>query len=143
MIPRNRISAIVAVSSLEIADAKTAPPVDDQRCMILIVTQLPWTEPDFVDTKGNPPPPPAKGWTTAVPCVERSPAHSDRDIWMSSITTEVRPEGCTKVDLPDRGITRIMALPVWHGEVIADHSYCPPNMARDTLSLEELDMVCP
>ena len=82
------------------------------------------------------------GWTTTVAYVDGSLAHPDRDLGMSSITAEVRPEGTTIVDRADRSISCITALPVLYGEETADRSYCPPKMARDALSPDELDMVC-
>ena len=110
--------------------------------MALIDTQLPFTEDIFVDAQGNPLPPPAKAGTTTVAYLDVSGAQPDRDLGMSSITAEVQPEGCTVVDRPDCSISGFMALPVRYAEEIADGWYCPPKMAPDDLSLDELDIVC-
>ena len=134
--------AVVTFPSWEIHDAKDAPWVQDLRCMTLIDTQLPSTKDIFVDAQGNPLPPRAKGWTTTVAYVDESLAHPDRDMGMSSITARVQPEGCTIVDRPERSISRIMALPVRYWEETADGWCCPPAMAQDALSPDELDMVC-
>ena len=91
--------------------------------MTVIDTQLPSIEDVFVDTQGNPLPPLAKGWTTAVAYVDGSLAHPNGHMGMSCITAEVRPEGCTIVDRPDRNIGRIMALLVRYKEETSDGRY--------------------
>ena len=97
--------------------------------MTLINTQLPLPKDIFVDAQGNTLPPPANSWTTTVANVDGSLAHPHRDMGMSSITARVQPEGGSIVDRPDRGISRIIALPVWYAEETADGWYCPPAMA--------------
>ena len=136
-IARDRARAFVTIPSWEIQDAKGAPWVQHVRCMAVMDTQLPSAEDIFVDAQGRPLPSPPKGWTTTVAYVDGSLALPDRDMGMLSITAKMRPEGCTLVDRPDRGISRIMALPVRYGEETADGWYCP---ARDALSADELDM---
>ena len=141
-IARERTRAVMTIPSWEIEDAEDAPLVQDLRCMTLMDTQVPSAEDIFVDAQGNPLPLPAKGWTTTVAYVDGSLAHPARHVGMSCITVRVQPEGSTIVDCPDRSISRIMALPVWYAEETADGWYCPPTMAQDILSPDELDISC-
>ena len=142
MIARDRAQAVVTIPSSEIEGTKDAFWVQARRCMTLIDTQLPYAEEIMVDTQGNPLPPTAMGWPTTVAYVDGSLDHTDRNMGMSSITVKVQPEGCTLMDHPDRSIGPIMALPVRSGEETADGWYCPPAMAQDALSPDDLDMVC-
>ena len=123
-------------------DDKNAPWVQDLRCITLLDTQVPSAEDIFVDAKGEALPPPAKSWTTTVPYVDGSLAHPESDVGMSAITANVQPEECTILDHPNYSISRIMALLVRDDEETTDGWYCPPTMAQDALSPDELDMVC-
>ena len=141
-IARDRARAVVKIPSWEIADVRDALWGQNLGCMTLIDTQVPSAEDIFLDAKGNPLPPPAKGWTTTDAYVDGSLALPERKMGMSSITVRVQPERCTILDRPDRSISRITALPVRYGEETADGWYCPTAMAQDALSPDELGMVC-
>ena len=119
-IARERARAVVTLPSWEILDAKDAPWVQDLRYMTLIDNQLPSTDDIFVDTQGNPLPPPAKVSTTTVAYVDGLLAQPDWDMGMSSITARVQPMGCTIVNRPGSSISRIMALLVQYGVETAE-----------------------
>ena len=67
--------------------------MDGLRCMTLIDSQLPMMEDILVDTQRNPLPPPVKAWTSTVAYADVSLVHPDRDMRVTTITAEVRPEG--------------------------------------------------
>ena len=67
--------------------------------------------------------------------------HRARDMGMSSISARVETKDCVVIDSPERSMNRIMALPVRYRDERADGWYCPPKMAHDVLTPDELDKV--